>query len=156
MRIKSIFTHSAQAIAEGALISLLVVGLLAGTAFAAKPAANGSGKGGGTTGGGTIALAALVTDLNGNGTPNHGDTVTFNISTTSTDRPFVNLQCFQNGVLVANGWNGFFVGALNTTYNFDLNSGAWQGGAADCTAWLEMSTSKGWSKLASTSFHVAA
>jgi len=42
MRIKSIFTHSAQAIAEGALISLLVVGLIAGTAFAAKPAAAAS------------------------------------------------------------------------------------------------------------------
>ncbi|HTG40764.1 MAG TPA: hypothetical protein VK697_04035, partial [Methylomirabilota bacterium] len=56
MRIKSIFTHSAQAIAEGALISLLVVGLIAGTAFAAKPAAGTGGhKGGG--GGGTTTAA---------------------------------------------------------------------------------------------------
>jgi hypothetical protein len=45
MRIKSIFTHSAQAIAEGALISLLVVGLIAGTAFAAKPTGGSSAAG---------------------------------------------------------------------------------------------------------------
>lgn len=44
MRIRSVFSHSAQAIAEGALISLLVVGLMAGTAFAAKPS-RGSGSG---------------------------------------------------------------------------------------------------------------
>jgi hypothetical protein len=61
MRIKSIFTHSAQAIAEGALISLLVVGLIAGTAFAAKPAASTGGhKGGGGTGG----TATLVVSPN--------------------------------------------------------------------------------------------
>jgi hypothetical protein len=37
VRIRSVLSHSAQAVAEGALISLLVVGLMAGTAFAAKP-----------------------------------------------------------------------------------------------------------------------
>ena len=63
MRIKSIFTHSAQAIAEGALISLLVVGLIAGTAFAGKPAAGTGGhKGGG--GGGTGGTATLVVSPN--------------------------------------------------------------------------------------------
>src|SRR4029079_6896166 len=45
MRIRSIFSHSAQAIAEGALVALLVVGLVAGTAFAGKP---GSGSPSGT------------------------------------------------------------------------------------------------------------
>jgi len=43
VRIRSVLSHSTQAIAEGALISLLVVGLMAGTAFA--------GKGHGGTGG---------------------------------------------------------------------------------------------------------
>jgi hypothetical protein len=58
MRLRSILSHSAQAIAEGALISLLVVGLIAGTAFAAKPTTSGGHKGGdGTTGGGgTVAI----------------------------------------------------------------------------------------------------
>ena len=152
MRIRSVFSHSAQAIAEGALISVLVVGLMAGTAFAAKPAA---GTGGHNSGGGTIALV-MVTEVNGNGLPNFSDTVVFNVSTTATTQPFVNLQCLQNGALVLNGWNGYFAGALNSTWNFGLNSGAWQGGAADCTAFLDMATKRGWSQLASTSFHVDA
>jgi hypothetical protein len=45
VRIRSVFSHSAQVIAEGALISVLVVGLTAGTAFAGK----GHGGTGGTT-----------------------------------------------------------------------------------------------------------
>jgi hypothetical protein len=40
VRIRSVFNHTAQVIAEGALLSLLVVGLMAGTAFAAKPTGN--------------------------------------------------------------------------------------------------------------------
>jgi hypothetical protein len=152
VRIRSVFSHSAQAIAEGALISLLVVGLMAGTAFAAK---GGGGKpSGGTSGGGTLALV-LVTDQNGNGSPNRGDTVAFNISTTATE-PFVNLRCYQSGVLVLNGSQGYFDGALNSSRNFGLGSGAWQSGAADCTAWLDVYTKQGWSHLGSTSFHVDA
>jgi hypothetical protein len=37
MRIKSVFTHALAAVAEGSLIALLIVGLLAGSAFAGKP-----------------------------------------------------------------------------------------------------------------------
>jgi hypothetical protein len=157
MRLRSIFSHTAQAIAEGALISLLVVGLIAGTAFAAKPASSGGHKGGGgTTGGGTIALAPLVVDNNGNGTPNYTDVVTFNISTTATTTPYVNLVCSQNGVVVASGWRGYWAGSLDTSWNFGLESGAWPGGAADCTAYLKMQTKQGWSILGSTSFRADA
>jgi hypothetical protein len=152
MRIGSVFKHSAQAILEGALIATLVVGLIAGTAFAARGGGGGKPGGGGTTGGGTITLAQLVVDLNGNGTPNYGDVVTFNISTTATTTPYVNLVCTQNGSVVLNGWKGYWAGSLDTNWNFGLSSGAWQGGAVDCTAWLTMQTKRGWSKLASTSF----
>jgi hypothetical protein len=156
MRISSVLKHSVQVLAEGALIALLVVGLMAGSVFAAKPAAGsgggGHGKpGGGTTGGtGTIALATLVTDVNGNGTPNYADVVTFNISTTATTEPWVNLVCTQNGVNVAEGWNGYFAASI-TGRNFGLYSPQWTGGGADCTAYLTTPT---WSRLASTSFHV--
>jgi hypothetical protein len=152
MRIGSVLNHTAQAVAEGALIALLVVGLMAGTTFAAKGGGGGHGKpGGGTTSGnGAIALAPLVTDVNGNGTPNYTDVVTFNISTTATTQPWVNLVCTQNGVIVAQGWDGYFDGSL-TSRNFGLASPAWTGGAADCTAYL---TTETWSRLASTSFHV--
>jgi NPCBM-associated, NEW3 domain of alpha-galactosidase/Bacterial Ig domain len=50
VRIRSVFSHSAQAIANGALIAILATGLMAGTAFAAQ---TGSGKGHGGTGGTT-------------------------------------------------------------------------------------------------------
>src|SRR5437867_13163663 len=59
VRIRSVLSHSAQAIAEGALISLLVVGLMAGSAFAAK-GGNASTGGGGHKGGGTTTSSATV------------------------------------------------------------------------------------------------
>ena len=156
MRLRSIFSHTAQAIAEGALISLLVVGLMAGTAFAAKPAAGSGGhKGGGGTGGGsgTISLVTPpVVDVNGNGVANWHDVVRFNVSTSSTSQPYVNLYCYQNGAFVAGGSEGYFPGALDDG-NFGLYGGSWIPGAADCTAKLVDSSG---SVLGSTSFHVDA
>src|SRR6478672_818060 len=157
MRIRSVLKHSTMAVLEGALVATLVVGLMAGTALAGKPTGGGSGGGGhhgggGTTGGsGTISLASpLVVDGNGNGTANWADVVSFDISTTATTEPWVNLVCSQNGVVVAQGWNGYFVGSI-TSRNFGLYSSYWNSGAADCVAYLTTPT---WSRLASTSFHV--
>ncbi len=57
MRIRSVISHSAQAVLEGALISLLVVGLIAGSAFAAKGgSAACHGKRCSSGGSGTAAL----------------------------------------------------------------------------------------------------
>ncbi|HXU86040.1 MAG TPA: hypothetical protein VN773_09555 [Verrucomicrobiae bacterium] len=151
MRIRSVLSHSAQVIAEGALLSLLVVGLMAGTAFAAKGGGGGHTKPGGGSGGtGTITLAPIVTDNNGNGLPNWSDFVAFNVSTTATTEPWVNLVCSQNGVVVANGWDGYFAASITGT-KFGLYSSAWTGGAADCVAYLTTPT---WTRLGSTSFHV--
>ena len=146
----------AAAALEASLITALTFGLIAGTAFAAKGGGGGHRSGGGTTGGGTIALAPLVVDNNGNGTPNYEDVVTFNISTTATTAPWVNLVCSQNGTVVASGWKGYWAGSIDTNWNFGLASGGWPGGAADCVAYLKMQTSHGYSTLASTSFHVDA
>jgi hypothetical protein len=136
-------------------VAVLTLAIIPPAAFAGR----GGGKpgGGGTTsGGGTISLAPIVTDLNGNGLPNFRDTIMFNVSTTSTTQPYVDLQCFQNGVMVAEGWRGYFDGALDTRF-FTLASPQWPGGAADCIAYLTMPTSKGsMQRLASTSFHVGA
>jgi hypothetical protein len=151
VRIRSVLSHSAQVIAEGALLSLLVVGLMAGTAFAAKGGGGGHTKPGGGSGGtGTITLAPIVTDNNGNGLPNWSDFVAFNVSTTATTEPWVNLVCSQNGVVVANGWDGYFAASITGT-KFGLYSSAWTGGAADCVAYLTTPT---WTRLGSTSFHV--
>jgi hypothetical protein len=67
----------------------------------------------------------------------------------------VNLNCYQNGLLVMNSWSAFFPGG--TDQNFGLYSPAWQSGAANCQADLGMLTSNGkWKVLASTSFNVNA
>jgi hypothetical protein len=132
--------------------SLLVVALTA--AALVSPAAALAGKPGG--GGSTSSSISLIVPAGSEaGYPHYGDSVTFNVSTTATASPYVNLQCFQNGALVASGWAGYFDGALGSR-SFGLYSPQWTGGAADCTAYLDMSGRKGWQQLASTSFHVNA
>jgi hypothetical protein len=118
-----------------------------------------AGKGGGvkgTSGSSTITGPVMVVDNNGDGLPNWGDTVTFNVSTTATTTPFVTLNCYQNGALVASGTKGFWDGSIDPNWNFGLSSPTWKSGAADCVASLEMQTKRGWSQLASLSFHVDA
>ncbi len=136
------------------VLAFAAVGTVAVWQTLAAPHNGGGGPSKGSTS--TITGPVMVTDTNSDGLPNHGDVITFNESTTATDQPFVNLQCSQNGVLVTDGWNGFFDGSLNTTRNFGLNSGAWQSGAADCTVYLDKHVKSGqqWQQLASTSFHV--
>ena len=66
MRIRSVFHHTAQALAEGALIALIVVGLVAGSAFAAKGGGGGGKPGGsGGTTGGSATLVATPNQLQG-------------------------------------------------------------------------------------------
>ena len=57
MRIRSVLTHSAQAVLEGAIIATLVVGLMAGTTFAAKGGRHGGGS---TTSSATVAVSPNV------------------------------------------------------------------------------------------------
>jgi hypothetical protein len=148
--------HAAGAVLEGGLIAALAVGLLAGSALAGKPASGGAGggkHGGGTTGSGTITLhSPLVVDNNGNGAANWGDVVTFDIATSATTQPWVHLICSQNGSVVAQGWDGYFDGALGGR-TFGLSSPVWTGGAASCKANLETGTG---SVLGTVSFNVGA
>ncbi len=131
----------------------VVVLALAPIAVAGKGGGGKPSGGGTSSGGGSISLAPMVVDANGDGLPSFGDTVTFNISTTAT-QPYVNLVCSQNGVQGYDTWRGYFAGSLDTSWNFTLGSGGWTSGAADCTAWLGMYTRQGFQRLASTSFHV--
>ena len=139
--------HSALAIAEGALIALLVVALVAGTALAGKGGTKGGGKA--PRGSSTINLV-MVNDANGNGAPNWHDTITFDISTTQTDSPYLAVTCYQGGTLVYGADAGFY-----DSYPWPgarlmpLYSPSWTGGAADCTAVLNR-------KLATLQFHVGA
>ena len=144
--VKRFTSHTLMALGEASLVALLVVGLLAGTAFAGK---GGGGKPG-TGGSGTLSMVPM----DGATEADFGARVTFTISTTSTDYPYVHLMCRQDGSLVAEGRQGFFSTAIGNEW-FTLGpTPLWQGGAADCTANLEKYTKRGWSVLGTTSFHV--
>jgi hypothetical protein len=153
MRIGSVLTHAGEALFEGLLLSLLVVALIVGTAFAAGKGGGNSKPTGGATGTSTISAPVLVTDV---GTPglSFGDTITFTISTTATTTPWVKLQCTQNGDVVATGTKGFWDGSIDVNWDFVLSSPSWKSGAADCVAALDKQTKQGWQQLASTSFYV--
>jgi hypothetical protein len=152
MRMRSVFTHSAQAVAEGALIALLVVGLAAGTTFAAKGGGGGGKPGGGgtTSGSGTISLAPM----DGATEAHFGARVTFTISTTATVYPYVHLMCYQGGTLVLEGRQGFFPTALGNPWFYLGPTPSWQSGGGNCSANLEQYGGKGWSVLGSTAFTV--
>jgi hypothetical protein len=125
--------------------------VFAGTAFAGKSSTSSSIAGPfvvSSTSGSLVAGSSATA-------PQFGDTVTFSVSTTATSNPFVNVNCYQNGVLVMNSWSAFFPGGVNQ--NFGLYSPVWQSGAADCQADLGMLTNNGkWKVLASMPFHVNA
>ena len=86
--------------------------------------------------------------------PRYGDVVTFDVSTTQTSNPFVNVRCSQDGNLVFDAWSSYAGGLGDET--FGLASAAWRDGSANCTANLDKWANGKWRVLASTSFHVDA
>jgi hypothetical protein len=115
--------------------------LMAITILPALAARGGSGKGhggngGGSTSGSTGLAWKMVTDADGNGSPNYKDQLTFDVApTTATTRPMVALTCSQDGVHVYSMTAGFYPDYPWTT-TYTLSSTRWTGGAADCTATL--------------------
>ena len=103
----------------------------------------------------SLQLLAAPT-LSGSTAPTYGQAVTFNVSTNVTTQPFVHVKCFQSS-LVYESWQSWWNGPQSFTLG---GTTAWQGGAANCAAYLENWDS--YSKngkivvLASTSFHVNA
>jgi len=139
MRMKSVLSHTAQALAEGSLIALLVVGLMAGSVFAGK----GGGGGKPSGGGGTVTGPVMVVDVNGDSAANYGDDITFNVSAPGTAFPLVGLRCWQGTNWVYDAYVGYWA-----TYNWDrffrLTSGSWNPQlAATCTARLFYNDSRG-------------
>lgn len=114
------------------------MGLIASTAFAAKPTAGSGGHhGGGSTGGSGTLTMKMVVDNNANGAPNWGDSITYTVSTTATIYPYVSTQCTQNAKLVVSTSAGFFASyAWPSAQTVPLATYAWTGGAASCTARL--------------------
>jgi hypothetical protein len=117
-----------------------------GPASAARFNHHGGKVPSGTT---TISLVLLNST---DGLAHYGQDVTFNVSSTQTDQPWVHLVCSQSDAVVSEGWEGMFAGSLDDGV-FGLYSPKWTGGAADCTATV---TNPSWIPLASTSFYAYA
>jgi hypothetical protein len=146
MRIRSVLSHSGQAVLEGALISMLVVGLMAGTAFAAK--------GGGHQSGGMSIAVVTVVDANQNKLPNWADQVHFTF-TTSNLYPTVSVTCTQNGGLVFGDSHPYYwPNVWDDNGNVILSSQAWASGAADCKVVVKGTSGGRTVSLGSTTFHV--
>ena len=151
-RLRAITSHMLLALAEASLLAILVVGLIASTAFAAKGGGHTGGGGSTSGGGGTINLVLM----DGATAPAFGGRVTFTVATTATPYPWVHLRCSQGGTLVLEGWQGFFSTALGNQWFYLGPTPSWSSGAGSCVATLEKYSSKGtWSVLASTSFDVS-
>jgi hypothetical protein len=136
----------AGAVLVGVILMLSLA--LVPSAFAGKGSSGGGGHKGGS--GSSSLTLKLVTDQNGNNVPNWGDTITFNVSTTATTQPYVEVTCSQNGSVVYSAWAGFYASyPWPGSQLMPLYSPSWTGGAADCTAVLDPN-------LATLSFHVDA
>lgn len=137
-----------------ALIAAVAALVLVPTGLAAK---GGGGKpGGGGGGGSTSSSLSLVLLNSSDGQAHWGQQVTFNVSTTATESPFVSLNCYQGGTWVLTASAGFFP-SYPWSRDFTLSSSYWPSGAADCTARLYMTKDGSrTTTLATLSFHVYA
>lgn len=150
-RTRTLTSHATQALAEAGIIAIIVLTLIVAPALAAK---GGNAKNS-TSSIEVVTVSAGLTALEAAG-PSQGGTVTFDVSTTATDRPYVLLNCYQAGTWVLAGQAGFW-----TDYafgqNFILASTWWTAGAGNCTAQLGVLNADGtrFRELARTSFDVS-
>lgn len=94
--------------------------------------------------------------------PHHGDVIDFSVSVTGssrqymTEKPFVQLYCYQDGVHVYAASVGYFP-SYPWWQTFTLSSQAWPSGAASCEATLYLSNPYGTRRheLAILAFDVA-
>jgi hypothetical protein len=140
------------------VVIVVVVLAMAAPAFAGK-GGQGRGKGGGgkpDRGTSTIAIV-MVTDANSDGHANWGDQISFDVTTTATTQPNVNLTCSQNGAVVYGATTGYYDGyPWPWTQTMTLSSTNWSGGAANCSAVLRYYKGSKTINLASLSFTAGA
>jgi hypothetical protein len=139
------------------LSSLVVVAISAAVAVAViAPSPANAGRGGHRASSGSSSIS-LVEVTGSDSVPNWGEQITFNVSTTATNFPYVDLNCIQDGTTVYTATTGYFADyPWPWTQVMTLQSQAWTGGAADCTATLYYPTSKRIEVLATLPFHVDA
>lgn len=115
--------------------TFIAIALVAVVALVAGPAtAGGRGGGKGKPGSGGSSSLTLVL-LDGATEAHHGGRVTFTVSTTATDRPFVSVNCYDGGTWVYSASAGFFPD-YPWSRDFTLATTSWTSGPADCVAKL--------------------
>lgn len=137
------FTSSPRARAwlAALLVSGLLTAALAGPALAGKSGGSTGSKGGKTTTG-SISLV-MVADANGNGLPNRGDQVTYDVSKAGVVNPFITTTCVQNGVTVLTQYAGYYPTYLwPAAQTITLSNAGWTSGGATCTAVVQNTTIK--------------
>jgi hypothetical protein len=136
-----------------AAVAVVMVTLLG----ASSPALAAKGGGKPPPSGGSSSSLRLVLLDSTDGLPHYGQRITFSVSTTATTRPFVRLNCYQNGVWLVAGSIGLFPD-YPWSQEFILSSGGstggWSSGAADCDATLYSNDSKRSTDLARITFYV--
>ena len=136
------------------VISLLAVAAATAVAVAVVvPQAASANQGGHHSSGGTSGLK-LVVLTGADQVPNWGDQITFDVSTTATAYPHVDVICAQGGATVYAATTGYYDSyPWPWTRVMTLQSQAWTGGAADCTATLYYLNGKRTTTLATLAFH---
>ena len=100
-----------------------------------------------------LSTAALSATASTSGVP-FGSQVTFNVSTTATSFPWVEVRCSQGKTLVYAQTMGFF-SSFYTAPVYQLGpTASWSSGAAACTATLFSYESARRHDLATTAFNV--
>ncbi len=146
-----LFTFRAGRLFVGICFVILVTSL-SGLNMVPVASHNPNHGGGGTTNTSSLTLVLLNST---DGVPHWGQQITFNVSTTATSTPTVDLKCDQGGAMVL-AWTGGFFASYLWTQDVILSSPSWTGGAASCTATLIYSSDKKIITLATLPFQVYA
>ena len=107
----------------------------------------------------SVGLAAkggtVGTQGGGSNGSSFGGQVTFNVSTSRTDQPWVNVSCSQDADVVYTQWHGFY-DSYEFGQVFTLGpTPSWTSGPAKCEARLVVWGKSGYRTLASTLFDAA-
>lgn len=134
---------------QAIVMSALVLAFTAGSVLAAQGGKSGSSSIN------LVLVSAGIAAADAAG-PSHGDTVTFDVKTNATDRPYVLLNCYQAGDWVYAAQAGFWA-SYAWGQDFILAADSWSSGAASCTARLGTLNADGtkFRELARTSFDVS-
>ena len=107
-----------------------------------------AGKGGG---GKPSSSSLRLVLMDGATEARHMGRVTFEVSTSATDRPYVGVRCWQGSAWVYDGYVGYFPEYMFEEDWFTLDSPYWTAGvAASCTARLFYYDRRGNQKILTT------